>query len=65
MSYKIVRMYFHSDKWPKETIREGLTLEEAQEWCSDTEGSSRTCKLPKNVKRTQQRGPWFEGYEEV
>ena len=64
MSYKIVRNYFNSDKWPRRTIETGLTLEEAQEHCQDPETSSSTCQLARNVRRTEERGPWFDGYTE-
>jgi len=47
-----------------EEINDGLTLEEAQDWCKDPETSSRTCKHPNNVARTERCGPWFDGYEE-
>lgn len=63
MTYKIIRMYF-SDDFATETLRTGLTLEEAQEWCSNPEGSSSTCTLAEGLRRTASRGPWFEGYEE-
>ena len=43
------------------TIKEGLTLEEAQEHCNDSETSSRTCM---DDKHEQQYGPWFDGYRE-
>lgn len=47
MTYKIVR-FFREDK-PRETIKTGLSLEEAQEHCNsdDTHGDG-----------------WFDGYEE-
>lgn len=45
-------------------VKRGLTLEEAQEHCSDPETSSSTCELPENVERTETYGPWFDGYEE-
>ena len=61
MSYKIVRMYF---KGRSRTIATGLTLEEAQAHCRDPETSSRTCKKSHNVRRTRERGPWFDGYSE-
>lgn len=61
MSYRIVRMYF---KGGRRTIRRGLTLAEAQKHCSDPETSSSTCKLAQNVRRTEARGEWFDGYEE-
>jgi hypothetical protein len=59
--YKIVRMY---SRGGKRTIRRGLTLAEAQEHCSDPETSSKTCKKSAGQRRTQMRGPWFDGYEE-
>lgn len=60
--YKVVRMFF---KGGKRTIKSGLTLEEAQAHCKDPETSSSTCKKPHNVRRTRERGPWFDGYEEM
>lgn len=61
-TYKIVRGYFNSDKWPGHTVRTGLTLEEAQAHCRDPETSSRTCAKAANVRRTERCGPWFDGY---
>jgi hypothetical protein len=58
--YKIVRMYF---KGGKRVVKRNLTLEEAQEHCSDKETSSSTCTKSENVRRTKQMGPWFDGYE--
>jgi hypothetical protein len=51
-TYRIVR--FFSDDTPKEAVMRGLTLKEAQEYCSDpmTHGT-----LPSGVM-------WFDGYEE-
>ena len=45
-TYKIVRFYFNQ---PGETIKTGLTLQQAQDWCNrqDTMGAE-----------------WFDGYEE-
>lgn len=57
--YKVVRFYQNGNK---RTIKTGLTLFEAQEHCKDPETSSRTCKLTRNVRRTKQNGPWFDGY---
>lgn len=61
--YKIVRMYRDHDK--KTTIKTGLTLEEAQAHCHDPETSSRTATSAEACKRTEQFGPWFDGYEET
>lgn len=59
-SYRVVRFYFRG---PKRTVKAGLTLAEAQAHCADPETSSTTCRLARNVRRTRQRGPWFDGYE--
>jgi hypothetical protein len=61
--YRIVRMYFR-DPSMNRVVKSGLTLEEAQAHCQDPETSSKTCKLYRNRKRTEQRGPWFDGYED-
>ena len=60
-TYKIVRHYF---KHGKRTVKTGLTKEEAQKWCKNPETSSRTCTLRKAVRRTENYGPWFDGYTE-
>lgn len=62
--YKIVWMCFR-DAHAKRTIETGLTLEEAQAHCKDPETSSSTCRKAANVRRTQQRGAWFDGYERM
>ena len=62
MTYKIVRMYFSSDV-SNRVVKRGLTLDEAQRHCQDPETSSSTCRKSHNVKRTQERGNWFDGYE--
>ena len=62
--YKIVRMYFNSE-YPTRTIASGLTLQEAQKHCSDPETSSRTAVKAEGMKRTRQRGAWFDGYQEM
>lgn len=58
--YKIVRMY---QRGGRRTIETGLTLEQAQEHCSDPETSSRTATRSKAKARTRRMGPWFDGYE--
>lgn len=58
--YKIVRIYFRGGR---RTVRRGLTLEQAQAHCRDPETSSKTCTQYRARKRTEQRGPWFDGYE--
>lgn len=59
--YKIVRLYLNGRK---NTIKTGLTLEEAQAHCRDPETSSKTCTRRDRVRITQSRGPWFDSYEE-
>ena len=59
--YKIIRTYL---KGGRRTIATGLTLEEAQAHCRDTETSSSTCKKSHNVRRTRVIGQWFDGYTE-
>ena len=63
-TYEIIRGYFHSHLYDKEVIATGLTLKEAQSHCGDPETSWKTCKKAVNVARTEERGPWFDGYEE-
>jgi hypothetical protein len=59
-TYKIVRGYMQGGK---RTLATGLTLEEAQAHCRNPETSSRTCTKASNRRRTEHRGPWFDGYE--
>jgi arginine deiminase len=63
VTYKIVRMYFNRD-YKTQIIAKGLTLEKAQEHCRNPETSSSTATRPAAVRRTETRGPWFDGYEE-
>mgnify|MGYP003115284307 CR=1 FL=1 len=63
MSYKIVRM-FRDYHQPSQVIKRGLTLEQAQAHCRDPETSSSTCLHAEGKRRTELRGPWFDGYEE-
>lgn len=62
-TYRIVRRYMDDD-WLPEVIDTGLTLEEAQAHCKDPETSSTTCTSTEGKRRTDERGPWFDGYEE-
>jgi|TARA_Y100000310_G_scaffold15713_1_gene15793 hypothetical protein len=60
--YKIVRNYKNR---PNQTIKTGLTLEEAQAHCSDPETSSKTGTSLASMRVTARMGPWFDGYEET
>lgn len=62
-TYKIIRFYQRYDQ-PKRVIKRGLTLEEAQAHCRDPETSSSTCTSSEGRRRTEERGPWFDGYNE-
>lgn len=59
--YKIVRYYYRDSR--KRVIDRGLTLEQAQKHCQDPETSSKTATSAKARRLTQQRGPWFDGYD--
>lgn len=61
--YKIVR-YFYKDS-RKRVILTGLTLEEAQAHCKDTETSSKTATSKTARARTRKHVPWFDGYQET
>ena len=71
--YKIIRHYFGKtgpDGHLQSSRRavngmSGLTLEEAQAHCSNPETSSSTCQRATNVRRTRERGEWFDGYTET
>jgi hypothetical protein len=63
MSYKTERVFFNKPGY-RRTIERGLTLEEAQEHCSDPETSSSTCKGKEGLERTKKYGPWFDCYTE-
>jgi len=60
--YKIVRHFFQGGS---RTIESGLTLTEAQEHCRNPETSSSTATGAKMKRYTAQRGPWFDGYDEI
>jgi hypothetical protein len=60
-TYKIMRFYQHRDL-RAEVVQTGLTLEQAQEHCSDPETSSSTCTTPAGKARTKACGAWFHGY---
>ena len=59
-SFKIVRFY---QRGGKRTLRTGLTEAEAQAHCRNPETNSKTATSAKARKLTEQRGPWFDGYD--
>lgn len=59
--FKIVRFFY---KGGRRTIKTGLTLDQAQAHCNNPETSSSTCTSATGKRRTRERGPWFDGYEE-
>lgn len=63
MTYKILRNYADDDI-DQETIKSGLTLEEAKEHCKNVETSSKTCTKAAGVNRTRKCGPWFDSWTE-
>ena len=60
--YRIVR--FYKDGGTPRTIRNLVTLKEAQGHCGDPETSSRTCTSAQGRRRTHRIGDWFDGYRE-
>jgi hypothetical protein len=60
-TYKIIRK-FQSDLVEDQELQGGLTLEQAQEHCSDPETSYRTCTSQEGKERTEQFGPWFDAF---
>lgn len=61
MTYRIIRFYMNSGNV---VLKTNLTLDEAQDHCSDPETSSSTCTNYRGTKRTECMGPWFDGYEQ-
>lgn len=62
-TYEIVRFYLHQSREPQR-LESGLTLEEAQEHCSDSETSSSTATSDEAQHHTIAFGPWFDGFRE-
>ena len=63
-TYLIKRFCFNeNDAAHRSIIRTGLTLEEAQEHCNDSETSSSTASA-ETLAEAGINGPWFDGYEE-
>jgi hypothetical protein len=63
-SVYMIRRFFQDRNIPTEVIARGLTLREAQEHCQNPETSSSTCTTIEGRRRTEERGPWFDGYAE-
>lgn len=59
--YQITRHFQSGDK---ELIACDLTLEEVRAHCTDPESSSRTCTTYEGRTLTEERGNWFDGYDE-
>lgn len=64
MKYRIVRM-FQKGEPQRRGLPTNLTLAEAQAHCAKPETSSSTCTSAEGKRRTRERGPWFDGYEEM
>lgn len=61
--YKIVRHYMSPNK-SNRTIMTNLTKEEAMEYCSDPDTSSRTTTSKAGLACTRRNGPWFDSFTE-
>jgi hypothetical protein len=62
-TYKVVRNYFKPSE-DKRVLFTGKSLEWVQDYCSDPETSSQTCKQAHNQRHTLMHGAWFDGYTE-
>ena len=68
--YKIVRVYFNGrykgDGWrrtkPSQTIKTGLTLEQADAHIRDPEHSSALCTTDDAKRITIRNGEWYDSY---
>lgn len=60
--YNIYR-YYADQNIPTETVKRGVTLTEAQKHCNDPESSYSTCTTPEGLRRTEEFGAWFDGYD--
>jgi hypothetical protein len=60
-TYKIVRLSRMG--YSQRAIKRGLSLEQAQEHCSDPETDSNTATSSAARRRTKRIGPWFDIYE--
>lgn len=61
-TYTIYRIFARNSE--HETIKEGLTLEEAKEHCSDPETSSLTATSEESEALTKRKGHWFDSWVE-
>ena len=61
MTYMIQRIYLDAN-YRRHTLKKGLTLEQAQAYCSHPDTSSSTCTTSAGKHRTRKRGPWFDSY---
>jgi len=62
--YKIVRSYFNRPGYGR-TIKSGLSLEQAQEHCNNSETSSSTATCSAAKATTRRHGIWFDSYIET
>ena len=59
-AYKIIRFFEHGRS---RTIKRGLSLEAAREWCRRPDTSSSTCTPVRAREVSRGRGRWFDGYD--
>lgn len=58
-TYTVVRHYYRGTR---RTLKTGLTLKEAKDYCNDPETSSATATSKRNVAHTAKHGPWFDAF---
>jgi hypothetical protein len=60
-AYRVERSY-KDDQYEAEVVATGLSLAEAQAHCKDPQTSSSTATDPEALRRTEERGDWFDNY---
>ena len=63
MAYKIYRHYQRSHR--RRLLKTVMTLQAAQDHCSDPETSGFTCTSAEGKRRTRRSGYWFDSFYAV
>jgi hypothetical protein len=61
-THRIVRFY-ENPEHEAEVLETGLSLEEAMDYCRGSETSSRSATSEEALKRTKEKGRWFDGFQ--
>jgi hypothetical protein len=60
ITYKIVRIF--KGNHPKQILKTGLTLRQAQTHCEDPQTCSDTCTTTEGKALTNEKGEWMDSY---